>query len=319
MGSWEPVQKHPIPLAEAQGGMVGEDFVLIGGFTTEWNHASTMVYARNVKEQTSFWRRMDDIPSPVTHAATAVVGSKLFLCGGYVGGNPGPDSNLCFVFDHSNPPGSGQWSRLPDLPASRAGGGMIVDSKMNALFFSGGARRPLLNDRHAEDCAQTWMLYLDDFESGWVNSTDGLLNTNHIAHVTAKDHFGRERHYMMGGQSGEYEMDQNTNKLFEFDTVNEAWIERAPMLLTRGHATASTRATSCGFITAGGTSNEYGKISDISYYDIPTNTWHSIGNLPRAINTPVCDIHGGYLYCNSGIIKGKFSFRIQISNSLQMF
>lgn len=298
--------------------MIGDDFVIISGFSKSWNLTTTKVFALNVSETDPIWRRMDDLPSPdgngITHAATAIAASKLFMCGGYVGGNPGPATDLCFVYDHSVEPGSKQWSSLlPKLPDVRAGGGMVYDTNMNALFFSGGAMRPIPNERYAEDRNDTWMLDLDDLNLGWVTKTDGLLNTNHIAHVTAKDHFGRERHYVMGGQSGEYEKDQNTDKIYEWDPSNESWIERAPMLVTRGHATASTLAIGCGFITAGGTTNEFGKTSDISYYDIPTDTWHSIGNLPKAINTPVCGISGGYLFCESGRPKGRFSFRIPIS------
>ena len=299
--------------------MIGNDFLIFSGFSRVWNLATTKVYARNVDEKYSVWRRMEDMPGPggngITHAATAIIGSKFHMCGGYVGGNPGPATDMCAVYDHAILPGAGQWSRMPNLPSSRAGGGMVYDLEKNALIFSGGAFRPFLNDPFAEDYSDTWMLVLDNVEMGWVETTEGLLNTNHIAHVTAKDQFGRERHYMMGGQSGENEKDQNTNKLYELDALHEVWIERSPMLVTRGHASSSTRATGCGFITAGGTSNEYGKISDIGYYDIPTNTWRSIGNLPRAINTPICDIQRGYLYCESGLLTGKFSFRIQISSA----
>jgi len=297
--------------------MIGDDFMIVSGFSKDWQSTTKKVFALNVSEKDAIWRRMDNFPGQgrngITHAATAIVENKFFMCGGYVGGNPGPATDRCFEYDHTVKPGNGQWSSLPKLPDARAGGGMVYDTNMNALFFSGGAMRPIPNERYAEDKLDTWMLDLDDLNLGWVTMNDSLLNTNHIAHLTAKDQFGSERHYMMGGQSGEHEKDMNTDKLYEWDPSNDSWIERAPMSMTRGHATASTLAIGCGFITAGGTTNEEGKTSDISYYDIPSDTWHYIGNLPKAINTPVCGINGGYLYCQSGIPKGRFSYRIPIS------
>ena len=85
------------------------------------------------------------------------------------------------------------------------------------------------------------------------------------------------------------------------------------MPFTRGHASSSTRAMGCGFIIAGGSTNENGKTKDISFYDITTDTWTKIGELPNAINTPVCDIGvDGYLYCESGWPNGTFSHKRKI-------
>ena len=292
----------------------------MSGFHEEWALTTTEVYALNVTDPDGVWRRMDAVPIPegVTHTAGAVVGTSYYMCGGYLGGHPGPETAACFVYDHSVEPGTtGQWSKLPDLPEGRAGGGMVFDTKRNALFFSGGAQRPNAGIKFAIDYEDTWMLDLADLASGWVSKPDTPLLSNHVAHVTAKDSFGRERHYWAGGQRGEYEANENQNNVYEWDARSEQWIERMRMPLTRSHATESTRAIGCGLVVAGGTTNEHGKTSDISYYDIPTDTWTSIGNLPRAIRTPVCDFSsdGYYFYCFTGNIKGRFSFRIPITLS----
>ena len=68
-----------------------------------------------------------------------------------------------------------------------------------------------------------------------------------------------------------------------------------------------------GYITAGGSSNsEGGHFADISYYDIPSDTWTKIGDLPEALNTPVCDMYDGWLYCETGHPRARFSYKIQI-------
>ena len=56
------------------------------------------------------------------------------------------------------------------------------------------------------------------------------------------------------------------------------------------------------------------RCSDVSYYDIASDSWSKIGDLPNAINTPVCDvdIEGGWYYCFTGWATGKFATKIKI-------
>jgi N-acetylneuraminic acid mutarotase len=86
-GKWETVTEYPFFTAEAQGGIVGHDLVVISGFRNVYATATAHVYAldlNNVDENSSEWRRMDDIPiaEGVTHAAYTIVGTKVYLCGG---------------------------------------------------------------------------------------------------------------------------------------------------------------------------------------------------------------------------------------------
>jgi N-acetylneuraminic acid mutarotase len=73
--------------AEAQGGIIGDDLVIISGFTMGYKQATAKVYALNLRDPLAPWRAMDDLPVQpgITHAAYAVVGLKLYMCGGYVG------------------------------------------------------------------------------------------------------------------------------------------------------------------------------------------------------------------------------------------
>jgi hypothetical protein len=74
--------------AEAQGGIIGDDLVIISGFTMGYKQATNKVYALNLRDPLAPWRPMDNLPvSPgITHGAYVVVGFKLYMCGGYVGG-----------------------------------------------------------------------------------------------------------------------------------------------------------------------------------------------------------------------------------------
>ena len=295
--------------------MIGSDLVIISGFKNGWNYVTKETYALDTSDPNAQWRRMDDLPASdgVTHSAFAVVGQKLYMCGGYLGGNPGPDIPDCFVYDHSVQPGtSGQWSTFQPLPEGRGGGGMIYDTNSNALLYAAGADRQK-GTQVTFDPPTTWMYSFDNKSAGWVQKQDIPYVGNHISYVTAYDDNGKERHYFVGGQLSGDEFNSNLADHVEWDAENEQWIKRQSMPFPRGHSASSTRAIGCGYITIAGAKNRWAKTSDVSYYDIPSDSWKKIGDLPEALNTPVCDISNGWLYCESGHPHSRFSYKRQLT------
>jgi Kelch motif len=137
------------------------EFVIVSGFYNGYAQATPQTYTldmHNGSTDTS-WRRMDDYPVSVgiTHAAFTAVDKLLYICGGFVGGQPGPETSDCFVYNHSQQPGLGkQWSQWPSLPEGRAGGGLIYDKQRRALLFASGARRPTTGNVAAVDYKTTW-------------------------------------------------------------------------------------------------------------------------------------------------------------------
>jgi len=200
-------ESYPIDIAEGQGGMIGTDFVIASGYFGGYSSATVQTYAYDTSDPNAIWRRMDDMPVElgVTHAATVVVGEKMYIAGGYLGGNSGhggvgQEIADVLVYDHSVSPGNGQWSTLPSLPEGRAGGGMFYDSAANALLFGAGAVRPWEANRFAIDKQETWMYSFNNPGAGWVSKADTLFHANHMSYTTAIDSFGKERHYFLAGQ-----------------------------------------------------------------------------------------------------------------------
>jgi gamma-glutamylcyclotransferase (GGCT)/AIG2-like uncharacterized protein YtfP len=351
VGAWESLADYPFSTIEAQGGFVGDDFVITGGFYPDSSSATVQTWAY----QTGQWERRADYPIPagVTHAAIAVEkddvdGDKLYVCGGYVGGNPGPATAKCYVYRST----TNVWSALPDLPAPRGGGGLVYRRSSNSLLFATGAVR---TGQDSVDYANAWTLDLASSSTSaaaaWTPVADSLLVGNHIASVTGVDGDGVEHYYILGGQKGENEETGNVDIVTEYMTGT--WTNRAPMTMKRGHANAATIPYRCGLIIAGGAINGtaapslFGHIwnfvmgildalfgikkkaqsvsssstatggasttqkifgnavgrattADISYYDIVTDAWTTIGQLPSPVKTAVCDIKDDYLYCGTG-------------------
>lgn len=231
----------------------------------------------------------------------------------YLGGHPGPDITTCLVYDHSIAPGNGdQWETFTPLPEGQAGGGLVYveGSDGDSLVFAGGAERPLGILGEEKDKPNTWSYSFATME--WTSKNDIKFASNHLSYAVARDDQGMPRYFFAGGQVGENERYGNFDKNYEWDAASEDWIERRDIRFARGHSSSSTRAISCGYFLAGGTRNIWGKTRDISYYDIPSDSWTSIGDLPEALNTPVCDIDvaNGYLYCETGYQGGgRFSYR----------
>jgi Galactose oxidase, central domain len=214
----------------------------------------------------------------------------------------GPHIDTCLVYDHSIAPGSGnQWKFFESLPEGRGGGALVFDPSRNALIFAGGAERPIPGLARTVDYKHAWMYELDN--PGWRLLPDIPYFANHMSYVTTKDSSGNVRHFFVGGQMGESEKAGNTKVHYEFDAINERWLKRADMPFTRGHASSSTGAVPCGYIIAGGSTNEFGKTADVSHYDIASNSWTKIGDLPGVVNTPVCviDFDAGMYHCETGL------------------
>ena len=295
------------------GAMVGDDMVLVSGFSGSFSKVTKKVYAYNTRDPKATWREMDDVPVPgFSHASYAVDGLILYICGAYVGRTPGPDSKVCLKFTPASPKGK-QWIRLPDMPEGRGGGGLNHIKETNSLVYSAGATRT----GKTIDFQTTFELDLDNLSAGWTKRQDIPYKANHISHVTAY-YQGKPHYYWAGGQIQQSESNGNQDDLFEWDQATKTWIRRADMPLSRGHATASTVAYGCGFIMAGGAINTGSKTDDISYYGIDTNKWTKIGKLPEEINTPVCGIvrnvtGSDWIYCQTGKVGGEFSWKVRIS------
>lgn len=332
IGAWERLVNSPLSLGEAQGGIVSNtNLILTGGFlnfTTVSRETYTLdVRAPNLNFRTSnvTWNKMDDFPSTlgVTHAAEAFYKSKMYICGGY-NGYPGLAQADCFMYDQNRRPGRSnlpQYTRLPSLPEPRAGAGMVYDAVHHALIFVGGTRRNSTASKTVTlDTNETFILRLNNTLAGWSqNARPKPYSGNHISFVTVNDTCsvtvsGIQRHYFFGGQIGQNESSGNLNYMYEYNVSADTWTPRQSMPFGRGHTGTSSMAYGCGFILAGGAINlangggtKKTTTDDISYYSSYTNSWISIGKLPKPVKTPVCGvvlipkpINKRYIYCTTG-------------------
>lgn len=81
IGDWETLKSYPLTVLEAQGAIIGDDFVVISGFTNGVSSATNHNYALDLTNPNANWRRVADLPvrQGITHGAFAVVGTKLYM------------------------------------------------------------------------------------------------------------------------------------------------------------------------------------------------------------------------------------------------
>jgi hypothetical protein len=313
--TWQPGRPYPLNVAEAQGMMIGDTFVVYGGFWKEWGVASNMTYTLDTSNATAKWERVDDIPifEGLTHGAHAHVGTKIYNCGGYVGGHPGVHTNRCIVYDQSAPLGQ-RWSDMTPLPDGRGGGGMFYSSVLNTIYYVSGAQRYKKPWLETLDFNNTWGFSLSNPAAGWEVKADLPYASNHMQAVTAKDSLGREHHYANGGQYREDEPEGNYKEHYEYDAIDDKWIRRSDLPYARAHATSSTHALSCGFVMVAGNTNGNLIISNVTFYHIDTDSWWNLGNFPHELNTPICDINRNtnVMYCETGRLWTSRSYTRQL-------
>lgn len=78
------MKQYPLSVLEAQGAIIGDDLVIVSGFTDGISSATDETYALNLNDPNAEWRPMDKYPlaQGVTHGALVVLGTKLYTCGG---------------------------------------------------------------------------------------------------------------------------------------------------------------------------------------------------------------------------------------------
>jgi N-acetylneuraminic acid mutarotase len=313
VGIWEDWEVYPISVAESMGGVIGDDFCVFSGFSGTWTQVTKSVYCYDTKNPIAKWQKRDDVPVPgFTHAAFAIDGMIVYICGAYVGGTPGPDSKICLKYNHAAASGL-QFTFLPEMPDGRGGGGLNHIKETNSLVYSIGATRR----GNTVDQVTTWEMDLDDLNAGWTQRADCLYKGNHVSHVTAY-YKGKPHYFWAGGQLEQQESSGNVDDLVEWDQATKTWIRRADMTLARGHASSSTIEYGCGFLMMGGAINTGTKTTDISFFNIETGQWTKVGDLKNKINTPVCDIvrnlnGSDWIYCQTGSVSGKYNYKSRIT------
>lgn len=81
MDNWTFFQPYPTRVAESQGRIIGNDFVIVSGFTHRFSSATDATRALDLTQPEASWRPLAPIPVPqgITHAAQVLIGDEFYM------------------------------------------------------------------------------------------------------------------------------------------------------------------------------------------------------------------------------------------------
>lgn len=290
--SWQPLSTMPEARFGAASAVVDETLYLFGGFGSGGSgvKSSNHVWAFDpAKDQ---WRRLQDMPSSITHMNAVVDGRTVWIAGGFKDGYPGTAIDEVWKYDVDED----SFVAAPSLPGPRAGGGLALVGR--SLHYIGG----LMKDRDT-DSADHWVLDLDATGDSveWKSAAAMPAPRNHFATVTYTGKI-----YVLGGQfhhdstSGKPPLDQARVDIY--DPATDSWSPGPELPLPHSHAEGSTFVHDGRIFMIGGRS--VNNFEAAAWVLSTAGEWSPLGELPGPSMGPAARIIDGRLVVAGGTSSG---------------
>jgi hypothetical protein len=283
--AWTKAASSPIWRCEAQKGVVDGKLYIFGGFIEGMTGAVTRsdVY----DPATDQWARLADLPTRLTHGATAVDGGKIYIAGGWVTwgvlGQQDYGTRDVWIYDVA----TNTYAKGPSLPEPRGAGAMVKLDR--TLHFMSGTD-PARNDR-----TEHWVLDLDNQQAGWTPAVPVPVGRNHVAAVVVDGHI-----FFLGGQTGPDDLTGAHDSFYVWHPAWNAWRQLPDLPLARSHHNEATLFHRGRIITIAGTTNGTQDLRDVSALDLRTGVWTQLTPLPAGRYTGLAMIVDDVLYYSTG-------------------
>ena len=299
-GSWSERAPMLVPRSETAVAELAGSIYLLGGYGGDRKN-SDVVQVYDSRRDT--WAYGPALPMPIHHAMTAVVGGRLFLIGGEVGGTGTPVDPSAFTDTvYELDPAAGAWLLRAPMPFPRSGGAVgIIDGKV----YVAGGRPP-----HGSEFA-----VYDSAADTWTTLPDLPTQRNHLAAGVIDGKL-----YVVGGRFGGGVGSEMTAVVEVYDPATNTWRAGTPLPEPRAGLTG-TVVNGC-LYAIGGEGNDAdprGIFELNEVYNPRTDTWTRLAPLPVPIHglngVPVLD---GGLYIAGGASRRGVSGD-DVSLGLQIF
>lgn len=282
--SWKKGAPSPFARVEAPTLDVNGKMYVFGGFVKGLGASNELDIYDPAADS---WKRLNDMPTRVTHLNPAVDRGTIWLAGGFKGKHPGPVTDEVWKYDIA----ADTWTSGPHLPEPRAGGGLAVAG--GKLHYFGGFK----SDRNTTS-ADHWSLPLDG-STTWRKEADLPLPRGHVAAAVVDGKI-----YALGGTDGHDKTQVDLKFCHCFDPATEIWSEIASLPDARSHFEGSTIVHNGRIlIIAGRCNNSTPKrnlVDDMLEYNPKTDAWRMVGNIPVKLMAPSAALIGGNLIITSG-------------------
>ena len=265
---WDARAPMPLPRTEVAAAAVGNEIVVVGGFTIDGG-ASPRADAYSPVRDT--WRRLPDLPVGRHHAMAVGVGGKAYVLGGYNG--TGATLRTAFVLEN------GAWRALPRMPFPRAAAGVGVSGRRIVVAGGIGEARRL---------ARTALVY--DLRSRRWSSAPGPTPREHLG-VTS---FAGTIYAIAGRTAG---LDTNLLHFESWRPGQSRWQRLQPIPDSRGGTGAAALR---GQVVSAGGEEPDGTIREVLAYRIAEKRWVRLADLPTPRHGVGVAALGGRVYVIGG-------------------
>ena len=236
---------------------------------------------------TNQWTDLGQDPIPVTHSLPAADPAHhlIYFLGGLDSDYPGIPSNKVWKYNTTN----NIWSTMPDMPQVHSSGGVALIN--NELHYIGG----VLVD-HDVDVGMHIVLNLSNLAAGWQYAPDLPVPLDHFSTAVLNGKI-----YCFGGEFGHDKLHLQHSIVQVYNPIAKTWSQAADMPTAKSHTEASTFVRPNGHVVvAGGQTQNFTETDEVVEYDPLTNTWTTIGKLPRSLEGPVVQQIGNEIIVTGG-------------------
>ncbi len=300
-GTWKPAKPIPQGANEVLGAQIDGRMYVYGGQNAQ--NVSLGLFEM-YDPKTDSWTELKGNPVPVHHGAVAVVGTKLYLFGGFHLPESGKGGwypeNKAWVYDTA----AQTWSALPPMPTPR--GALAAVAADKKIYVSGGAKIPDGTEVPAGltpggPVEMTGVLEVLDTETNkWGQLKPMSLPRNHhdMAYLDGKL-------YVMGGRVGSsYSGGFSTNIAVTeiYDIATNTWSTGAPMPTPRSGLSAIALDGRIHVLGGEGWNDDFGGVFRThEVYDPKTNAWSRATRMPTARHGFAKAVIDGKIYVVSGV------------------
>jgi len=277
---WEELTASSLAEQEAQAVIVNDQLYVLGSVLLD----STMTASTEIYDLVNdSWSSTTPMAIAVTNAATVAVEEEIWVIAGLKTDSLKTPTNIVQIYNT----GTDSWSMGPDLPLSQNSGAAAYNE--GSIHFLGGQ----LLDSIA-DVGEHYVLNVNDSIPSWQTAAQMPDPRSHLGAVVMNGKI-----YAVGGQQTQDSLIQNLRYLDEYDPLADTWTRKADLPAPRSHIGASTMTHNNKLLILGGKDAD-SLLNDIVEYDLQSDSWVSLCQLPITPKSPVAQVFENRIIVASG-------------------
>lgn len=283
--SWEPVSLIPEPLGYFGMSQVNGDIYTFGG--TNWDrYPLSSDIVKKYDPNANIWQDISIFPEPVVQKVISV-GEKIYIFGGEKIDENFNHFTLSSTWEYDT--STNFWVQKSDLPSPRMSNGVAY---LNKKFFVIGG-----STSESSNYTDTIFIY-DPILDSWSEGAPMPTARLRLSAIAANGKI-----YAFGGWA-----DGGLSVVEAYDPLTDSWSTKSNMPISRWVDGNEVIENNGKIYFVGGCTGDYNctMLSRVDVYDVETDTWSSLPDLPFARTGGGVTIVDGILYSIGGYNYGTF-------------